>query len=97
MTHNPKNFASPDKFIPERWLDPNCTENLDASKPFLTGPRAYMGQNMAWIELRISIAEIVLLFDFEMDDKTLDWSKQECYTLWQKPELLVEVLPRNLE
>jgi len=44
VTHNPNNFKDPYAFSPERWLDPNCTDNLSASQPFLIGPRACMGQ-----------------------------------------------------
>jgi cytochrome P450 len=44
VTHNPNNFKDPYVFRPERWLDPNCTDNLSASQPFLLGPRACMGQ-----------------------------------------------------
>jgi len=43
-SHNENNFKDPYTFRPERWLDPNTTDNLDASKPFLLGPRACMGQ-----------------------------------------------------
>lgn len=43
-THSTKNFKDPDSFIPERWLDPNSTDNLSASNPFLLGTRACIGQ-----------------------------------------------------
>jgi hypothetical protein len=49
---------------------------------------------MAWIELRILMTKLTLLFDFEIVDKSLDWTgEQECYTLWQKPDLFVRVKP----
>jgi len=49
---------------------------------------------MAWIEIRILMAKLTLLFDLEMFDKNLDWNRdQSCYTLWQKPALLVKVTP----
>jgi cytochrome P450 len=43
VTHNPRHFADPDTFRPERWVDPECADDLDASKPFLLGPRMCMG------------------------------------------------------
>jgi cytochrome P450 len=43
-THNAKNFKDPDSFIPERWLDPESTDNLSASNPFSVGPRNCIGQ-----------------------------------------------------
>jgi hypothetical protein len=49
---------------------------------------------MAWIELRILMAKLTLLFDFEIVDKELDWTRdQMCYTLWEKPDLFVKVTP----
>jgi len=44
VTRNPKNFKDPDEFRPERWLDTESTDNLNASNPFLLGPRACIGQ-----------------------------------------------------
>jgi cytochrome P450 len=43
-TRSAKNFKDPNSFIPERWLDPNTTDNLSASNPFLLGTRACIGQ-----------------------------------------------------
>jgi cytochrome P450 len=43
VTHNSRHFTDPDTFRPERWTDPDCTDHLDASKPFLVGPRMCMG------------------------------------------------------
>lgn len=48
---------------------------------------------MAWIEVRILAAKLVLQFDFEIVDKSLDWTGQKCYTLWQKPDLFVKATP----
>ena len=53
-----------------------------------------IAHSMAWIEVRILMAKLTYLFDFEIVDKTLDWTAdQECYTLWQKPDLFVKVTP----
>ncbi|KAF2814750.1 cytochrome P450 [Mytilinidion resinicola] len=94
-THNPKNFKDPYEYRPERWMEPNNTDNLDASKPFLLGPRACMGQNMAWMELRILIAKLVFLFDFKLDDDDFDWDRDSrTFVLWEKPPLMTRVTPR---
>jgi len=44
VTHSPTYFKDPDTFNPERWLDPQCTDNLGASQPFLLGARNCIGQ-----------------------------------------------------
>lgn len=43
--------------------------------------------SMAWMEMRILIAKMVLLFDYELVDDKLDWERDSpAYILWQKPE-----------
>ncbi|PMD33124.1 cytochrome P450 [Hyaloscypha variabilis F] len=96
--HSAENFKDPDSFIPERWLDPENTDNRDASNPFLLGPRACIGQNMAWMEMRILIAKMVFLFDYELVDEKLDWERDSpAFILWQKPELWTKVTPRDVQ
>jgi hypothetical protein len=52
---------------------------------------------MAWMEMRILIAKMVFLFDYELVDDNLDW---ECdspsFILWQKPALWTKVTPRDV-
>ncbi len=49
---------------------------------------------MAWVELRIILAKIVFLYDFEMVNEKLDWEREsKCTLLWHKPDLLVRVKP----
>jgi hypothetical protein len=51
---------------------------------------------MAWIELRIIIAKMVFLFDFELVDDKLDWVRDSpIYILFDKPKLWTKVTPRD--
>lgn len=43
-THSEANFHDPFDFIPERWLDTECTDQKDASQPFLLGSRGCLGR-----------------------------------------------------
>lgn len=43
-THSEDNFYKPDDFIPERWIDPECTDKFDASVPFSMGSRVCLGR-----------------------------------------------------
>ncbi|KAF5560789.1 sterigmatocystin biosynthesis protein [Fusarium phyllophilum] len=54
---NPKFWSEPDKFIPERWLDPVVHKN--AFRPFELGPRGCIGQELALTELRLLLAMTV--------------------------------------
>ena len=47
--------------------------------------------------MRLIVAKVVLLFDMEIVDKTLDWNAQECFTLWDRPALMVNVKPVGSE
>jgi hypothetical protein len=50
---------------------------------------------MAYIEVRLLLAKLIFAYDMEIVDKTLDWeAEQQCFTLWQKPDLFVKVSPR---
>lgn len=64
LCHSPQFWHEPYDFHPERWLasdDPEYNnafagDDKNASKPFSVGPRACMGLNFAWVELRIILA-----------------------------------------
>lgn len=66
-------FRHADQYIPERWLaeDEDTTaqerQNLkDFVQPFSQGPRACIGRNLAYMELSICIASLVLAFEWRL-------------------------------
>ncbi|KAI9815142.1 MAG: hypothetical protein M1827_002985 [Pycnora praestabilis] len=67
-------FRDASKFIPERWLadseydaSENERQNLkDYVLPFSLGGRACVGRNLAYMELSIAIASLVMAFDWEL-------------------------------
>ena len=66
----------------------------DASKPFSLGPRACLGINLTYMEMRIILARLVWEFDWELMSKDLDWaSETKVKLIWQKPELSVKFKP----
>ena len=81
---------NPERFIPERWLEGSGYNDLkEASKPFELGPRVCLGINLAYLEMRIILAKLVWLFEWELL-KDVDWEAEtKMYVLWQKPELKV--------
>ncbi|KAF4995945.1 hypothetical protein FGRMN_4800 [Fusarium graminum] len=54
---NPKYWSEPDKFLPERWLEPDKHRN--AYRPFELGPRGCIGQELALTEMRLLLAMTV--------------------------------------
>jgi hypothetical protein len=52
---------------------------------------------MAWMEMRILIAKMIFLFDYELVDDSLDWDRDSpSFILWQKPELWTKVTLRDV-
>lgn len=63
--HASKHWHEPSEFHPERWLpadhqwhDAVFDDDVkEASKPFSTGPRACLGVNLAYMEMRMVLAK----------------------------------------
>jgi len=101
-THSEQHFHNARKFHPERWLPEDHplydqaykNDVKDASKPFLVGPRACLGINLAYMEMRIILARLVWEFDWELISQDVDWERDTMLrVLWQKPELRVRFKP----
>jgi len=67
-TNCPSNFASPDLFLPERWIRGDCQYKKTspyAFLPFGHGPRSCIGQRFAKLELYMVLAKVVQKFRLE--------------------------------
>ncbi|KAE8452791.1 hypothetical protein EG329_013063 [Mollisiaceae sp. DMI_Dod_QoI] len=84
------NFSRPDEFLPERWLPEHQGEfrgdRKDAYNPFSLGVHGCIGQQLAWMELRVILARLVWNFDFEIPEgkKPLIWTSQKIFWAWEK-------------
>ncbi|CAG8959720.1 hypothetical protein HYFRA_00001626 [Hymenoscyphus fraxineus] len=99
------NFHNPLQFIPERWLQsitadetsPYYHDKRYAVQVFSLGPRACLGKNLAWAELRLILARMIWNFDIEIacdadgNAKLLDWTKQKTWVLVEKEPLEVKL------
>jgi hypothetical protein len=47
------------------------------------------------MEMRITICKLIVLFDFQLLEKDLDWANQDAYIIWSTKSLLVNVNPRH--
>ncbi|RKP25656.1 cytochrome P450, partial [Syncephalis pseudoplumigaleata] len=67
LHYNEKVFPEPERFLPDRWLTATARQ-LGHMKhhfiPFSLGPRACIGRSLAWMEIRLAVAEVVRRFDF---------------------------------
>ncbi|KAH8695055.1 putative cytochrome P450 monooxygenase [Talaromyces proteolyticus] len=79
-------YREPMAYIPERWIEGATCQStsglswtstkydIDIARrafcPFSIGPRGCIGKSMALMEMRITLARIMFLFDIEFADKT---------------------------
>lgn len=85
IQRDPRYYAWPDEYIPERWTDENAefTMNKEAFMPFAGGKYTCAGRGLAYIEMRIILAKLfgrfdVLLADGEDGKKFLEDTK-DCH------------------
>lgn len=100
MYHNEHNFARPLEFHPERWLgDPVkypefANDQFESFMPFSTGHADCIGRNLAYSEMRLILAKILLNFDLTIAENSQGWiDGQKAFIVWQKPSLNVYLTP----
>lgn len=52
-----------------------------------------LGQGIAWIEMRLTLASLVWAFDIE-GVREVDWAQQKTYIIWQKKPFEVRLRRR---
>ncbi|KAL1970353.1 hypothetical protein VTN77DRAFT_5513 [Rasamsonia byssochlamydoides] len=82
---HPDYYREPLAYVPERWIEgatcqtPSSTwistkEDVEIARrafcPFSIGPRGCIGKSMALMEMRLTLARMMFLFDVERADKT---------------------------
>lgn len=91
MFRSSTNFSSPEEFLPGRWLhrnesSPYSKDRQEAYHPFSMGPHGCLGQQLAWVELRVILARLLWNFDMEVPEggKPLKWTDQKIFWAWDK-------------
>jgi len=90
------NFIRPNEFIPERWMGaPEFKhDKRKVVQPFSVGPRNCLGQNLAWLELKIILARVIWNFDLELCEESRGWmEKQKFYIVAERSQLMVRLKP----
>ncbi|KAI0159619.1 cytochrome P450 3A17 [Xylariaceae sp. FL1272] len=83
--HSPRNFADPDKFVPERWLPTQLpmynpsykSDNKGAFKPFAYWPRDCVGQTIAYADMRLVMSRLLWNFDYLLEPGQSDWVEKQ--------------------
>lgn len=88
LHHDPRNAPQPHEWKPERWT--GTSSEKPYSVPFSIGPRACIGRNLAYLEMKIALAKIVYRLDWEIVGESFDWpSSCKLTQLWKKEKLMV--------
>ncbi|KAF2659438.1 cytochrome P450 [Lophiostoma macrostomum CBS 122681] len=101
--HASANFANPDSFVPQRFLDsPEHKARYEsdvkkAAQPFSLGPRGCIGRNLTYVELRLILGALLWNFDIEFADGAPLWNPKDefkglrAYNTWEKSPLRVRL------
>ncbi|KUL85559.1 hypothetical protein ZTR_08084 [Talaromyces verruculosus] len=97
LHHNDGLFRQPLEFIPERWIpeDPMGADKTEAKNlrqyciPFSMGPRACIGRNLAYMEVSVVIAALVLNFEWELAEPGMKYQTVERFN-WNPRQLMVK-------
>lgn len=104
MARDPRYWEDAEGFRPERWIGDGLRgqegrlDDKRAFQPFSTGPRACLGVNLAYLEMRVTLAKIVFAYDMELVSTEIeDWNHAcKAFGLWRKADLLVKFHPREM-
>lgn len=95
MPRDPRYWYDPESFRPERWVGDGFNDQKKASQPFSAGSRACLGINLAYLEMRIVLAKMVWLYDWELAVPRDEWVRDcKMRILWKKADLWVKYQPR---
>ncbi|RAK97739.1 cytochrome P450 [Aspergillus ibericus CBS 121593] len=98
IQRDPRNFHSPDDFIPERWSsEPELVIRKEALNPFSTGTYSCAGRPFAMMEMRLLVYALVKHFEIEFPPgegkESLDTlggtGAQDCFTTHIPPYHLI--------
>ncbi|KAI0424703.1 cytochrome P450 monooxygenase-like protein [Xylaria sp. FL1042] len=95
MPRDSRYWHDGESFRPERWVGEGFNDEKKASLPFSMGPRACLGINLAYLEMRLALAKMVWLYDWELAVPRDEWVRDcKMRVLWKKPDLWVKYHPR---
>lgn len=102
IQRSPKYWRDPEVYRPERWAGVGKKgsefewDNHSAYRPFLLGPRACLGRELALQIVRLVLARLVFSYDLQMTNKEFVWER-DCNSsyLWLGHKVLVQVQKRS--
>ncbi|KAI5815911.1 cytochrome P450 [Pyronema omphalodes] len=92
---DPRYWKKPNDYWPERWIE-GVGDGFKVFMPFTVGSYACTGRPLAWLEMRMTIAKILLRFDVEQSGSLDDWEARiDDYFGAQVPSLNLKITERT--
>ncbi|MCJ1237850.1 hypothetical protein MMC14_005837 [Varicellaria rhodocarpa] len=91
------NFASPERFVPRRWLPDSklSPHNARVFQPFSVGPRNCIGKGLGLAAVRTIVAKTLWNFDVARGEEDWEWTSQKSFFVWEKRPLYVGISQVN--
>lgn len=93
MHRDPRYWSEPDAFQPERWLAADFSPSRFVYFPFSAGPRNCIGEQFAWLESMVVLANAVRRFEFHDIGEKVE--TEPLVTLRPKGGLRLRISDRN--
>lgn len=98
LHRDPRVYADPDAFVPERWLDSSSPEKLKEMEQsffvFGAGPRTCLGKNIVLMEMHKIMPQLLREFDFRLHDPENEWRTRNIWFVHQEG-LIVDLVRRE--
>ncbi|KAI3615645.1 c-22 sterol desaturase [Moniliophthora roreri] len=95
--HDPEVYPEPDKFDPDRWLDPNSSANINTKNYLVwgSGPHRCIAVEYASMNIALVLATAAVMFDWEHEITPLSNEVEIIATLFPKDGCRMKLTPRN--
>ncbi|PPQ88081.1 hypothetical protein CVT25_014379 [Psilocybe cyanescens] len=95
--HDEEVYPSPDKFIPERWLDPESSANTNPQNylVFGSGPHRCIGLEYATMNIALVLAAAAVKMNWEHDVTPQSYLSDIIATVFPKDGCLLKLSPRT--
>lgn len=96
MQRKPAYWKSPDQFYPQRWCDPDSTDNHEAWRPFSSGRHVCPGADYANRVSQLVIARLAYKYTFQLADPNFQFEERALSgMLWSYPKAIVYAKRRH--
>ncbi|KAB8269433.1 cytochrome P450 [Aspergillus minisclerotigenes] len=91
INRNPKLFAEPNEFIPERWSGEEGKKLHRWFVPFSKGSRRCIGMDFAFVEMKLAVAAIISRFEIWLDNPNVTLNSRGMFVKIPEDDLRIRL------